>query len=140
LEKRKGKNMKRNFLTILTALLITFTPAVGFTGTAAAACGSGSSAKDQVLKGLGETGNNCREKPLTDVIAAAVGILSLIVGIVAIISIILAGFKYITSGGDSNKVGNAKQTLIYALVGVLVAALAQILVHFILYNIDKAVR
>jgi uncharacterized membrane protein len=130
--------MKHKFITIMSALLITITPMAGLTGTALAACGHGSSSKDQVLTGLGEAGGNCSEKPVVQTIAAAVQILSFIVGIVAIISIILAGFKYITSGGDSNRVGNAKQTLIYAIVGIIVAALAQVLVHFVLYQIHNA--
>jgi hypothetical protein len=48
--------------------------------------------------------------------------------------IIVAGLKYIASAGDSNKVSSAKSTLIYALVGVLIAALAQLLVHFVLHQ------
>ena len=45
--------------------------------------------------------------------------------------IIISGFKYVTAGGDSAKVGSAKNTLIYALVGLVIAALAQFIVHFV---------
>jgi len=131
--------MKRNLITIALSLIMTLTPAIGLTGTALAACGTPSSAKNQVLTGLGETGGNCSTSGVTNVISAAVEILSFIVGIVAVIMIIVAGFKYLTSGGDSNRVGNAKQTLIYAIIGLIVAALAQLLVHFVLFNIHKAV-
>lgn len=131
--------MKHKFLTLFAALAIALIP-LGFSGTALAACGNGSSSKAQVLKGLGETGNNCDEDALINVIAGVVEILSIVVGIVALIAIIFAGFKYITSGGDSNKVSNAKQTLIYAIVGIIVAALAQVLVHFVLFEVNDALN
>lgn len=61
-----------------------------------------------------------------------VNIFSIIVGAAAIIMIIYAGFRYITSGGSSERIGNAKTTLIYAIIGLVVVALAQILVRFVL--------
>ncbi len=64
--------------------------------------------------------------------AKVVTIFSIIVGAVAIIMIIYGGFRYITSGGDSGKVGNAKNTLIYAIVGLIIVALAQLIIRFVL--------
>jgi hypothetical protein len=131
--------MKRMILMLMAVLTMTLTPALALTGTAAAACGTGSSSKAKVLEGIGQAGSDCKTKGITHAINGVVRILSLIVGMAAIVMIIVAGFKYITSGGDANKVGGAKQTLIYALVGLVLAALAQILVHFILNQTDKAV-
>jgi hypothetical protein len=62
----------------------------------------------------------------------AVDIFSIIVGVAAVIMIIYGGFRYITSGGDSGKVGNAKNTLVYAIVGLVIVALAQLIVHYVL--------
>lgn len=62
----------------------------------------------------------------------AVNILSLVVGVVSVIMIIYGGFKYITSGGESGKVTSAKTTLIYAILGLIVVALAQIIVQWVL--------
>lgn len=61
-----------------------------------------------------------------------VTLFSIIVGVVSIIMIIYGGFRYITSGGDSGRIGNAKNTLIYAVVGLVIVALAQLIVHFVL--------
>ena len=72
---------------------------------------------------------------LDKVISAVLSILSWIIGVVAVIMVIVSGFKYVTSGGDSNAVSSAKNTLIYALIGVAIVALAQFLVHFVLNNI-----
>ena len=74
---------------------------------------------------------NAGESTITGIIRAVINILSYIIGIVAVIMVIVAGFKYTKSGGDSNNVSSAKNTLIYALVGLAVAALAQALVHFV---------
>ena len=73
----------------------------------------------------GVTGFN---KLLTEII----NVVSVIVGIIAVIMIIFAGFRYITSGGASDKVGNAKNTILYALIGLVVVALAQLIVKFVL--------
>ncbi len=69
-----------------------------------------------------------------------VNIFSIVVGAVAVIMIIYGGFRYITSGGDSNRVGSAKNTLIYAIVGLIIVALAQIIVHFVLNQTTTAVN
>ena len=61
-----------------------------------------------------------------------VNIFSIIVGAVSVIMIIYGGFRYVISGGDSGRVGNAKNTLIYAIVGLVIVALAQLIVHFVL--------
>lgn len=61
-----------------------------------------------------------------------VNVFSIIVGVVAVIMIIYGGFKYITSGGDSGNVSGAKNTLIYAIVGLIIVALAQFIVRFVL--------
>lgn len=69
------------------------------------------------------------------VITTIIDIFSVVVGVVAVIMIIVAGFKYITSGGDSSKVSSAKTTLIYALVGLVIVALAQFIANFVLTNV-----
>jgi len=68
-----------------------------------------------------------------------VNIFSIIVGIVAIIMLIYGGFRYITSGGASERVSNAKNTIIYAVIGLVIVALAQVIVHFVLFQTNKAV-
>lgn len=61
-----------------------------------------------------------------------VNVFTIIVGAASVFMIIYGGFRYITSGGSSDKVGNAKNTLIYAIVGLIIVGLAQIVVHFVL--------
>lgn len=72
---------------------------------------------------------------INNIITDAINIFSIIVGIIAVIMIIVGGFKYITSGGDSGNITSAKNTIIYAVIGLVIVALAQFLVQFVL---DKA--
>jgi uncharacterized membrane protein YuzA (DUF378 family) len=85
------------------------------------------SPKGLVLQGATSTGSDCSGAGVNSVIKAVVNILSTVVGIAAVIMVILAGFKYVTSAGDSGKVSSAKNTLVYALVGLAVAAVALVL-------------
>lgn len=73
---------------------------------------------------------------VNEVLTLVINIFSLIVGVVAVIMIIIGGLKYITSGGDSGNVTGAKNTIMYAVIGLIVVALAQFLVRFVL---EKAV-
>lgn len=82
---------------------------------------------DTNCKSSGET-----TKSVSDTIASVINILSILVGVIAVVMVIFGGFKYITSGGDSGKVTSAKNTIVYAMIGLIVAALAQVLVRFVL--------
>ncbi len=65
------------------------------------------------------------------IVGQIIDIMSLVVGFVAVIMIIIGGFKYVTSGGDSGNVTGAKNTILYAVVGLIVVALAQVIVRFV---------
>jgi hypothetical protein len=78
------------------------------------------------------TGSNVGNDTIENIAKNVVNIFSIIVGAVAVIMLIYGGFRYITSGGDSGRVGNAKNTLLYAVIGLVIVALAQIIVQFVL--------
>ena len=78
--------------------------------------------------GCGSTGVSTFEK----YVKFALNLLSIIVGIAAVIMIIIAGLKYVTSGGKDESVKSAKNTILYAIIGLVIVALAQIIVHFVL--------
>jgi len=69
---------------------------------------------------------------IQNIARTVVNTISIVVGIIAVIFIIYGGFKYITSGGDSGKVTEAKNALIYAIIGLLIVAVSQAIVHFVL--------
>lgn len=78
------------------------------------------------------TGSGVSNGDIESLASKIVNLFSIVVGIVAVIMIIYGGFRYITSGGDSGRVGNAKNSLIYAVIGLIIVALAQLIVHFVL--------
>jgi hypothetical protein len=130
--------LKPKILPVL-ALLVALISAQVVVPAASADCPGDNSSQSVVLQSVNnETGNNCDSGGVTNTISVAVNILSYVVGAAAIIMIIAAGFRYTTSGGDSNRVSSAKSTLIYALVGLAIAVLAQLLVHFVLSNANGA--
>lgn len=102
--------------------------------TAASAPVFAQSAKTDVCNGVALTGSGCGggDAEVTKVVKVVIQILSLIAGIAAVVMIIVAGLKYITSGGDASSISGAKNALIYALVGLVVVALSQVIVRFVL--------
>jgi hypothetical protein len=76
---------------------------------------------------------------INDLLKEVINIFSVIVGVIAVIMIIFGGLKYITSGGDSGNVSGAKNTIIYALVGLVIVALAQFIVRFVLGKATAAI-
>lgn len=69
------------------------------------------------------------------IITKTARLLSIIIGITAVVMIMFAGFKFITSQGDANQVASARNTAIYAVVGLVVVALAQAIIIFVLDRI-----
>lgn len=76
-------------------------------------------------------GNN-----INNIIKWILDIFSVIVGIAAVVMIVVGGLKYTISGGDSTRVSGAKDTILFAIVGLVVVALAQVVVHFVLTNVS----
>ncbi len=54
------------------------------------------------------------------------------VGIISVIMLIYGGLRYVVSGGDSKKVTDAKNTIIYAIIGLIVAILSYAIVNFVI--------
>jgi hypothetical protein len=64
-----------------------------------------------------------------------VNILFYIIGVLSVIVIIFGGIRYVTSTGDSSRVKAAKDTVTYAVIGLIVALLAYAIVNFVLTNL-----
>ncbi|MBQ3326036.1 hypothetical protein IJG79_02750 [Candidatus Saccharibacteria bacterium] len=60
-----------------------------------------------------------------------------LIGFVAVVVIILGGVTYITSSGDTAKVTKAKNTILYGVIGLVIALLAFAIVNFVLSSIFK---
>ena len=118
-------------ITVITVLALTLLPGI-FSGIAHA------TAEQDICDSIGGDwiGGECitpgptAESAINDV----VDILCMIVGIVSVVMIIIGGFKYVTSGGDPNAAKSARNTILYAIVGLIVVAVAQAIVWFVLQS------
>lgn len=77
------------------------------------------------MKGKSIDGKDGLIKTVVNVLLWAVGILS-------VIMIIFSGFRYITSAGDASKTKSAQSTLIYSVVGLIVAIMAYAIVNMVI--------
>lgn len=66
------------------------------------------------------------------IVRSVINILSIAVGAVAVIMVIIGGFRYVVSNGDSNSLQGAKNTILYALVGLIIVLFAQVIVKYVL--------
>jgi hypothetical protein len=80
--------------------------------------------------------NNAGAGGIGDRIKTIINWISALIGVVAVIMIIFGGFRYITSGGNDTSVASAKKTILYALVGLVIVALSQLIVKFVLTNVS----
>jgi ABC-type Co2+ transport system permease subunit len=73
-----------------------------------------------------------QSKPLMQTVGDLINVFLFLLGAVAVVMVIFGGFKYVTSAGDSSAVTSAKNTILYAVVGLVVAASAYAIVNFAL--------
>lgn len=62
----------------------------------------------------------------------AANVLIFLIGAVSVLVLIYGGFQYVTSTGDKGRVENAKNTILYAIIGIVVAILAYAIVSFVI--------
>jgi hypothetical protein len=77
----------------------------------------------------------CNGSSVPQVFASLANTLTFLVGAVSVIMIIIGGLRYVLSNGDSKAVTAAKDTILYAIIGVVVALVAYAVVHFVTANI-----
>lgn len=67
-----------------------------------------------------------------DLVVTIVNVLLYIIGVLAVIMIIIGGLRYTTSGGDSGALTSAKNTILYSIVGLLIAFFAYAIVNWVI--------
>jgi hypothetical protein len=126
---------------IMIALLLTFSVPMVVPALVAAATTPAAPSTTELcsgasldITGAGGCAANSGES-INTVIKDALNIFSAVVGIIAVVTLMIGGIKYITSGGSSEKTSSAKDTILFAIVGLVVVALAQIVVAFVLTKV-----
>ena len=117
------KNIKQFIIASMLVL------GIGFMATPAyAACTSG---VDCINDGLEATGGTGGSKDIGPIIKDIVNALLFILAAVAVIMIVIGGIRYTISQGDSSAISSAKNTILYAVIGLVVAILAYAIVNFV---------
>lgn len=95
----------------------------------------GVSAQDQVKKGIDNAGGTVNNFNIGTAITNIINIMLYALGAIAVIMIVVGGIRYTTSNGDSNGIQSAKNTILYAVAGLVVAILAYAIVNFVVSNL-----
>lgn len=98
----------------------------GSTATTAASCGANSA------QGSGTPSSLFGDGTDQGLFKTIVNIMLFLVGAVAVIMLIIGGIRYIVSGGDQSQVTAAKNTILYAIIGIVVSLLAYAIIQFVL--------
>lgn len=91
-----------------------------------------SSPADCIKTGTDNVGGGQNQPKLEEGIKTIVNILLFVLGAIAVIMIIIGGIRYTTSNGDANQTKAAKDTILYAVIGLVVAILAYAIVNFVI--------
>lgn len=78
--------------------------------------------------------DNCPENLFGDtgVFKQITNTIVMVVGAVAVVMLIIGGIKYLLSGGDSKKVTDAKNTVLYAIIGLVIVFFSYAIVNFVI--------
>ncbi len=126
--------MKKLLLSVFATVMMV----VGLTGVASVSPAYADGAMDQSSLKPGDevsgaSGN--MNKGLVDVLNSVITVIVGALGFVAVAMVVVGGVTYATSQGDATKTKKAMNTILYGIVGVIVAMLAYAIVNFILGNV-----
>jgi uncharacterized membrane protein len=133
--------IKQKALGLVLGVLLVFGINIGLAPQLASA--QSSQAAKQACAGLNVGGDVDCSTPGTgntasNLVKTAVDLFSFVVGVIAVIMLIVGGLRFVTSSGDGNSTSAARNTIIYAVIGLIVVALAQVIVRFTLKKTGEA--
>lgn len=122
--------LKLTIITLAAALL----GAAPLAAVPAAYAQDTGSNRQAVCEGLNNVGSGCSDNGIevTNLVRSIINLFSWVVGVVSVIMIIIGGFRYVISNGDATKITTAKNTIMYAIIGLLIVAFAQVIVRFVM--------
>ncbi len=129
--------MKSSIKKSLQALLLVPVMALGVTAAVPAIAGAASNCSDDVTLSNGVDCAQGEEQSdqlfgTSGVFSTITNVLLFLIGAISVIMLIIGGIRYTISGGDQAAVTAAKNTILYAIVGIVVAILAYAIVNFVI--------
>ena len=128
------KKLRALLLSITTIISLVAVPLLPVTAQADCSTTSGSSNPVDSISGGVQCvgGKSPSTTEFTNNLKIIVNVLLFLLGSIAVIMIILGGIRYTTSNGDSSQITSAKNTILYAVIGLVIAILAYAIVNFVL--------
>lgn len=124
-------NIKQSLLALLAVPTLAFGAAGIVATTSYAACGDATGG----ITGAADCsrGDGTPEALTGDagVFKTIANVLLFIIGAISVIMLIIGGIRYVVSQGDAKQVEGAKNTILYAVIGIIVALLAYAIVNFV---------
>ena len=123
--------MIQGYISKIVTALLTIGLGIALVATPVSALGEGGASA-----GIGAArGDNTPSNLVngdSSIIKRAINIMLFAVGVLSVVMLIFGGFRYVISGGKKESVTNAKNTILYAIVGLLVSVFAYAIINFIL--------
>src|SRR4051812_32543116 len=88
-------------------------------------CGGGTAGSSAVCKASGSDN-------LGKMVKTIVNTILIVIGMVAVIMVVVGGVRYTTSNGDASAIKSAKDTILYACVGIVVSIMSYAIVNFVI--------
>ncbi len=127
----------KKFINYISGSLVAITVLLGVATMTTATISlpvSATTPKQSVQDGVTSIGGDTdgrRAGAFTNLIENVINILLFVIGAVAVIMIIIGGIRYTTSAGDQSAVTGAKNTILYSVVGLVIAIMAYAIVNFV---------
>lgn len=134
------QKIKSTLLTGLAVLGIASAPLLVVGQPVYADPGSDGSASSKMSEGLDKAGGSQNKTTLEDQIKTITNVLLFLLGAIAVIMIIVGGIRYVISNGEASSIKSAKDTILYAVIGLIVAILAFAIVNFVITSFSGSTK
>ncbi len=131
--------MKKLVLSIVAVALTVF--GLGGVAMMSPAYAADDKGAGQYLPNIGSSSGLVQttdDQSLMKVVGSIINVVIGIVGVIAVVMMIVGGINFITSQGDTAKVTKARNTILYGVVGLVVALLAFAIVNFVISSMESA--
>ena len=124
------------FSVVMLGACAIYSPTYALVDEGGAGGGGSTEVEDPCVKHKSEFPELCKgghESDAKNKVGSILNVVYSLIGIVAVIFVIIGGFKYMTSQGEPGRVQQAKNTILYALIGLVITVSAFAITAFILH-------
>ena len=120
------KNLFQNFFLALCLTAIFAVPFLALGQTDGVSGGL-----NQISSAFGNTSQIGTARTLPQLILAIIRLMLMIAGMIAVVFVIVGGYMYVTSAGNSEQAEKGKNTLVNAIIGIIVIVLSYVIINVI---------